>query len=298
MVEAGRNRGGRADYWRGADRARSRGSPGQHAAGRVGSAPSPRAGTASSRGTRRQVDLATTVTPEGFLFDTGGHVIFSHYEFFDELLDAAVADGGDPARHWNVRRRVSHVLCRGQWVPYPFQNNLSFLPLKEKEMCLLGAIDAAVTAATATKKPRNFDEWILRVMGKGIADVFMRPYNFKVWAVPPTEMQCGWLGERVATVDAKRLASDVIHNRAAEVAWGPNAEIRFPAEGGTGKIWRKVAQKLCGGYNAETDTYAKQQYGFRVIAVDVGKKEVAVETDIRDEATRVSCRDSDRQNQI
>jgi hypothetical protein len=27
------------------------------------------------------------VTPEGFLFDMGGHVIFSHYQYFDELLD-------------------------------------------------------------------------------------------------------------------------------------------------------------------------------------------------------------------
>ena len=32
----------------------------------------------------------TDVTPEGFLFDMGGHVIFSHYKYFDELIDAAI----------------------------------------------------------------------------------------------------------------------------------------------------------------------------------------------------------------
>lgn len=32
----------------------------------------------------------TDETPEGFLFDMGGHVIFSHYQYFDELLDTAV----------------------------------------------------------------------------------------------------------------------------------------------------------------------------------------------------------------
>ena len=32
----------------------------------------------------------------------------------------------------------------------------------------------------AQGKPANFDEWIQRVMGAGIADLFMRPYNFKV----------------------------------------------------------------------------------------------------------------------
>lgn len=35
----------------------------------------------------------TDVTPEGFLFDMGGHVIFSHYQYFDELIDAAARGG-------------------------------------------------------------------------------------------------------------------------------------------------------------------------------------------------------------
>ncbi len=37
---------------------------------------------------------------------------------------------------------------------------------------------------TAQGRPANFDEWIMRVMGGGIADLFMRPYNFKVGAQP------------------------------------------------------------------------------------------------------------------
>lgn len=47
--------------------------------------------------------------------------------------------------------------------------------------CLTGVSQALVANATANAKPQNFDEWILRVMGPGIADLFMRPYNFKVW---------------------------------------------------------------------------------------------------------------------
>lgn len=46
--------------------------------------------------------------------------------------------------------------------------------------CLSGLVEAKVANATATGRPTNFDEWIMRVMGKGIADLFMRPYNFKV----------------------------------------------------------------------------------------------------------------------
>ena len=57
----------------------------------------------------------TDVTSEGFLFDMGGHVIFSHYQYFDELLDTAVGSGGE---FWNTLQRVSYggaffrPLCR------------------------------------------------------------------------------------------------------------------------------------------------------------------------------------------
>jgi protoporphyrinogen oxidase len=54
---------------------------------------------------------------------------------------------------------------------------------------LSGLVEAKKRNALAQGKPCNFDEWILRVMGEGIADIFMRPYNFKVWAVPTTMMQ-------------------------------------------------------------------------------------------------------------
>lgn len=51
--------------------------------------------------------------------------------------------------------------------------------------CLTGLIDAKVANTMAQGKPANFDEWIQRVMGAGIADLFMRPYNFKASANTP-----------------------------------------------------------------------------------------------------------------
>ena len=35
----------------------------------------------------------------------------------------------------------------------------------------------------------------------------------QVWAVPPKDMQCEWLGERVATVDIDRAITNVINNK-------------------------------------------------------------------------------------
>ena len=58
--------------------------------------------------------------------------------------------------------------------------------MHSKGRCLLqitalkGLVEARKANALAQGKPANFDEWIVRVMGPGIADLFMRPYNFKV----------------------------------------------------------------------------------------------------------------------
>ena len=154
----------------------------------------------------------TDCTPEGFLFDMGGHVIFSHYKFFDELVDAGLEaaealpcpndafwakeeksengsspNGGvdelppAPSKLWNTLQRVSYVRLKGRWVAYPFQNNISALGDDDKVSCLTGLAAASVESARlAGTRPRDFDEWILRTMGAGIADLFMRPYNFKV----------------------------------------------------------------------------------------------------------------------
>lgn len=119
------------------------------------------------------------------MYDVGGHVIFSHYKYFDDCIDEALPKEED----WFTHQRISYVRCKNQWVPYPFQNNISMLPKDEQVKCIDGMIDAAMEARVANTKPQNFDEWIVRMMGSGIADLFMRPYNFKVWAVPTTKVR-------------------------------------------------------------------------------------------------------------
>ena len=84
------------------------------------------------------------------------------------------------------------------------------MPLEDQINCINGLIEAKVANTVANTPPTNFDEWIMRVMGKGIADIFMRPYNFKVWAIPTNLMQCSWLGERVATANVAKVIENVL----------------------------------------------------------------------------------------
>ncbi|KAK8854474.1 hypothetical protein IAR55_003212 [Kwoniella newhampshirensis] len=183
---------------------------------------------------------STDITDEGFYFDVGGHVIFSHYAYFDDAIDRALPGEDD----WKVHQRVSYVRSAGQWVTYPYQSNVGQLPLDLRVKCIDGMLAAAEERArTPDVKPVTFDEWILRNVGQGIADAFMRPYNFKVWGVPTSMMQCKWLGERVAAPNVRTAVRNALTQQAAP-NWGPNATFRFPTRNGTGGIWTAVASKL------------------------------------------------------
>jgi protoporphyrinogen oxidase len=76
-----------------------------------------------------------------------------------------------------------------------------------------------------------------------LAEVFMRPYNMKVWAHPPEAMNTAWVGERVAVTDLSRVLRNLVYNR-DDLSWGPNNRFQFPKAGGTGAIWDACAAAL------------------------------------------------------
>lgn len=178
---------------------------------------------------------ASFIDNAGFTWDIGGHVQFSHYGYFDRLMDRLLGD------NWLSHERESWIWMRDRFIPYPFQNNIRHLPEREMKDCLTGLIRACTTNATAL--PANFDEWILRQFGEGIADHFLRPYNFKVWAYPPCDLNYRWIGERVAKVDLERVVLNILESR-DDLSWGPNSMFRFPLRGGTGAVWKELAARL------------------------------------------------------
>ncbi|MHB8376616.1 MAG: protoporphyrinogen/coproporphyrinogen oxidase [Dehalococcoidia bacterium] len=173
--------------------------------------------------------LAASVTsPNGFVYDTGGHVMFSRYAYFHELVDRLL--GADYTRI----ERESWIWMQQRWVPYPFQNNIKFLDPESVLECLLGLAASRGDAADA----RNFGEWMLATFGEGITRLFMRPYNFKVWAHPAEMMSKDWIAERVSVVGLESALRNVILDR-QDSSWGPNNSFKFPLYGGTGGLYER-----------------------------------------------------------
>jgi len=170
----------------------------------------------------------------GFTYDVGGHVFFSHYEYYDRVVEHALADG------YTELDREAWVWIGGRFVRYPFQNSLKDLDPDTMLECVMGLVEAE---RQPPSRVASFAEWMDHAFGAGITHHFMRPYNMKVWATPPELMSSGWIAERVSVVDLRAVLRSIICDDRAE-PWGPNGRFRYPLRGGTGALCDHVAEPL------------------------------------------------------
>jgi len=174
------------------------------------------------------------VDDKGFTWDIGGHVQFSHYKYFDKAMEEALPNNG-----WLNHQREAWVWMKKRFIPYPFQNNIHSLPKEDIEKCLEGLSNRE----NDQRELNNFEDWIYKSFGEGIADLFLMPYNKKVWATHPSLMNYKWIGERVAHVDLQKIKQNVLLKK-DDVSWGPNSTFQFPKTGGTGSIWTSLAKLI------------------------------------------------------
>ena len=194
--------------------------------------------------------LASSYRDEnGFLWDNGGHVIFSHYPYYDHVLNKAVPE-------WENHIRAAYAYMMGssgkrRFVPYPVQNSIHLFDKEEQEKALKGLEE--IVGHPKYKNVTNFDEWLVNNFGEGLCEVFMRKYNRKVWTVDPSEMNSLWMGERVAVPNVEAIKDKISRAKmglkeAKDTKWGPNSYFRYPRYGGTGAIWKGVANLIPQGW--------------------------------------------------
>jgi protoporphyrinogen oxidase/glycosyltransferase involved in cell wall biosynthesis len=197
-----------------------------------------------------------SIADHGFTFDHAGHIMFSNDPYVLKLYDMLLGEN----MHW--QEREAWVYSKNVYTRYPFQGALYGLPPKVITECIMGAIEArygndedsgaapackvkpiedccadgsaelANGAAFAPKKRevRNFEEFIDKVWGKGIAKHFAIPYNRKLWTVPLTEMETSWLGGRVPLPNLEEIIEGALEPVAKPM--GPNARFGYPLKGG------------------------------------------------------------------
>ncbi len=171
----------------------------------------------------------------GFTWDLGSHLHYSHYQQVDRCWDAALGP-----EQWLHHQRSTWVWIADRFVPYPLQLNLHRLPDPARKECIRGLL---VAAENPVGERLDFRAWILATFGQGIAAHFLLPYNAKLWAHPLEQMSSQWIAQRVAVPDIADILRRVEREEDSN-QWGPNATFRYPRRGGSGAVWKAVADML------------------------------------------------------
>jgi UDP-galactopyranose mutase len=197
-----------------------------------------------------------SIKDNGFTFDHAGHIMFSNSEVVQDLYRVLLGD--------NVlwQDREAWIYSKNTYTRYPFQGALYGLPPTVLKDCIMGAIEAryglaaavcgpaanamvhedccadgtaleagrATIGATTRAEPANFEEFIYRTWGRGIAEHFAIPYNRKLWSYPLREMETSWLGGRVPLPDLEQMIEGALSPVPRPM--GPNARFGYPLRGG------------------------------------------------------------------
>lgn len=186
--------------------------------------------------------LCTTYEKNGFLYDIGGHIMFSTNK---EILDFEVSLLEDNIQK---RRRSNKIWYKGRFVKYPFENGLHALDKEEIFECLRDYLQ------NNNPKPNNLKEWFYYTFGNSLANKYLIPYNEKIWKTDPASMSLEWV-ERIP----KPPTEDVIKSAIGIETEGYTHQLYFyyPIKGGFQSLIKAFEKKLT---NIETNKEVKAIY--------------------------------------
>lgn len=191
--------------------------------------------------------LCRSLQEDGFTFDYGGsHIIFSKDE---EVLRFLLGLLGDNI--FKVRRNTK-IFLKGRYIKYPFENGLADLSKEDNYECLYQYINSQLNKSHL--EPANFKEWIYANFGKSIAEMYMLPYNQKIWNINPEYMGVDWVKNRIP----KPPLEDVIKSSLGIQTEGYKHQLYFyyPQRGGIQALVQGLGEKIRGtltcGFNVKS----------------------------------------------
>ncbi|MDD1719248.1 MAG: FAD-dependent oxidoreductase [Methanoregulaceae archaeon] len=184
--------------------------------------------------------LCRSKVEAGYTFDLGGsHIIFSRDREVLTLMTGMLGSNR------NERVRNTKIFYSGRFIKYPFENGLAGLPKEDLFFCLNEYVRALIAAETgASRKPATFREWMYSTFGKGIAELYLVPYNEKIWKYPTDLMSPHWVEGRVP----RPPAEDVIRSAIGIETEGYTHQsvFSYPLNGGIEALVHAVAGPLRG----------------------------------------------------
>lgn len=185
--------------------------------------------------------LCRSIRKDGYTYDIGPHILFSKDK---EMLGLMLEVTGET----NRLRRSNQIIHKGKYVQYPFENDLSKLPGEDLEYCITGFQNNPYENYEA----QNMLQFFLKTFGEGITNLYLRPYNEKIWKHDPSFMDTQMV-ERIP----KPTDEEIMRSASGETVDGYVHQLYFdfPKTGGIEAVVKGFANRL----NQKCRIFLKQE---------------------------------------
>jgi len=206
--------------------------------------------------------LCRSMSNSGFTFDIGGsHIIFSRdlevLTFINDIL------GGNNQRN----NRNTKIYYKGKYIKYPFENGLSQLPKDDLFFCINEFIKTLIDVEKGKlAPPGNFREWIIHTFGKGIADLYLIPYNEKTWKFPTEQMSLHWVEGRIPRPPVEDIIKSAIGIETE--GYKHQSVFSYPRNGGIEALVKSMASPVENSIRTDFDVSSIKKEGEKYLISD------------------------------
>ncbi|MCK5130582.1 MAG: FAD-dependent oxidoreductase [Candidatus Sabulitectum sp.] len=207
--------------------------------------------------------LAATIKRNGFDYDLGPHRFHTSNNM---ILDFVKRLPGIDLLELN---RVSRIRLLDRYFDYPlaFSNVLSTMPLHRGIGMMLSFLWEKIRGLFAPREQESFEGWVLSRFGRGLYDLYLAPYNKKLWGIEPSKLSADWASQRITVPSLAGLIRETVAP-SKETVRSLVSTFHYP-RGGIGEICRGLASGIteAGGsilFSTEPAGLNKTDKGWRI----------------------------------
>ena len=175
--------------------------------------------------------LLRSFKKKNIYYDVGPHIIFSKHTEILNLMQNVLKDNK------NQLKRSNKIIYKSRYIKYPFENELSKLPKNDLNYCLKTFLNNPYEKLDHD----NMHQFFLKNFGEGITNIYLNPYNKKIWKYDPVFMDTQMV-DRIP----KPPKRDIIKSANGESTEGYKHQLFFhyPKSGGIETLFKEFKNKL------------------------------------------------------
>ena len=207
--------------------------------------------------------LAATIKRNGFDYDLGPHRFHTSNNMILDFVK------GLPGIDLLELNRVSRIRLLDRYFDYPleFSNVLSTMPLHRGIGMMLSFLWEKIRGLFAPREQESFEGWVLSRFGRGLYDLYLAPYNKKLWGIEPSKLSADWASQRITVPSLAGLIRETVAP-SKETVRSLVSTFHYP-RGGIGEICRGLASGIteAGGsilFSTEPAGLNKTDNGWRI----------------------------------